>query len=160
LPTAEELLRVPAGERVGTLVERLSSSVRTALGSRAATVDPDAPLSGLGLDSLMAVELRNEVQSRLGIKVTVADFLKGATVRGLAEQVAGELAGRPAGQGTAGGGEVPTIRRVARAGDRTAELLALLDQVSGDQVSGDEAPGARASGDGAGAPERAERADD
>ncbi|MFD5920257.1 type I polyketide synthase [Kitasatospora sp. NPDC058201] len=155
LPTAEELLRVPAGERVGTLVERLSSSVRTALGSRAATVDPDAPLSGLGLDSLMAVELRNEVQGRLGIKVTVADFLKGATVRGLAEQVAGELAGRPAGQGTAGGGEVPTIRRVARAGDRTAELLALLDQ-----VSGDEAPGARASGGGAGAPERAERADD
>ncbi|MFF1902984.1 type I polyketide synthase [Kitasatospora sp. NPDC058218] len=145
LPSAEELLRAPAGERVATLITRLASSVRAALGSRAAAVDPDVPLSGLGLDSLMAVELRNEISSRLGITVTVADFLKGATLRSLAEQVAGELADGPAGPGLEGTDDGTAIRRVARAGDRTAELLALLDQVSGEP---------------AGTPAGAERSDD
>ncbi|MFJ3793112.1 type I polyketide synthase [Kitasatospora sp. NPDC090091] len=152
LPTAEELLRVPADERAAALVTRLTAGVRAALGSRAATVDPDTPLAGLGLDSLMAVELRNEIQGRLGVKVTVADFLKGATVRSLAEQVAGELAGEPAarpdGPARDGAGAEPAIRRAARSGDRTAELLALLDQVSAE------------SAESAGAPAGAERTDD
>ncbi|MFE7559172.1 type I polyketide synthase [Kitasatospora sp. NPDC057500] len=134
LPTAEELLRAPAEERAEAVVAGLSAAVRTALGSRAATVDADAPLSGLGLDSLMAVELRNEIQGRLGVKVTVADFLKGASVRSLAEQVAGELAAGPAPER---GGDTATIRRVARAADRDAELLALLDQVTGEKERAD-----------------------
>ncbi|MER6363210.1 beta-ketoacyl synthase N-terminal-like domain-containing protein [Kitasatospora sp. NPDC001527] len=134
LPTAAELLGAPADQRVAALVAGLTAGVRTALGSRAATVDADAPLSGLGLDSLMAVELRNEIQGRLGVKVTVADFLKGATVRGLAEQVVGELAAdsRPE-----RGEDTAPIRRVARAADRDAELLALLDQVTGETERSD-----------------------
>ncbi|MFB6888771.1 type I polyketide synthase [Kitasatospora sp. NPDC056327] len=138
LPTAEELRQTPAERRVDTLVAGLTAGVRTALGSRTATVDADAPLSGLGLDSLMAVELRNEIRARLGVTVTVADFLKGATVRSLAEQVAGAL--------EAGAEQGPAIRRVARAADRpeegaaggaaadSAELLALLEQVTGESA--------------------------
>ncbi len=144
LPTAEELLGLPAEQRIEALVTGLTAGVRTALGSRGSAVDADAPLSGLGLDSLMAVELRNEIQGRLGVKVTVADFLKGATVRSLALQVVEGLAA--AGPGTAAGEEATAIRRVARATDRTAEsttdrtpasttdvtaeLLALLEQVT------------------------------
>ncbi|MFF2350912.1 type I polyketide synthase [Kitasatospora sp. NPDC058115] len=134
LPTAEELARVPAERRVETLVAGLTAGVRTALGSRAAAVDPDAPLSALGLDSLMAVELRNEIQARLGVKVTVADFLKGATVRSLAGQVVGELAAAP---GPERAEDSAPIRRAARAGDRDAELLALLDQVTGETERSD-----------------------
>ncbi|MET8701435.1 beta-ketoacyl synthase N-terminal-like domain-containing protein [Kitasatospora sp. NPDC004723] len=134
LPTAEELLKAPAEQRVDTLVAGLTAGVRTALGSRAATVDADAPLSGLGLDSLMAVELRNEIQGRLGVKVTVADFLKGATVRSLAEQV---VAGLAAGSGPEQADEDATIRRVARSADHDAELLALLDQVTGETERSD-----------------------
>ncbi|MFE7488226.1 acyl carrier protein, partial [Kitasatospora sp. NPDC057541] len=134
LPTAEELLKAPAEQRVDTLVAGLTAGVRTALGSRAATVDADAPLSGLGLDSLMAVELRNEIQGRLGVKVTVADFLKGATVRSLAEQV---VAGLAAGSRPEQADEDATIRRVARSADRDAELLALLDQVTGETERSD-----------------------
>lgn len=136
LPTAEELLAAPAGQRVETLVAALTASVRTALGSRAAAVDAEAPLSALGLDSLMAVELRNEIQGRLGVKVTVAEFLKGATVRSLAGQVVEGLTAT--GPLAATAGEAAPIRRAARSTDRTpdaapdptAELLALLEQVT------------------------------
>ncbi|MDY0812252.1 type I polyketide synthase [Kitasatospora purpeofusca] len=140
LPTAEELLSAPAEQRVEALVAGLTASVRTALGSRGAAVDADAPLSALGLDSLMAVELRNEIQGRLGVKVTVAEFLKGATVRSLAGQVVEGLTA--AGPGGATVGEAAPIRRAARSTDLapdrtpdrtpdpTAELLALLEQVT------------------------------
>ncbi|MFD8694715.1 type I polyketide synthase [Kitasatospora purpeofusca] len=136
LPNAEELLAAPAEQRVETLVAGLTASVRTALGSRAAAVDADAPLSTLGLDSLMAVELRNEIQGRLGVKVTVAEFLKGATVRSLAGQVVEGLTA--AGPAADDAGEVAPIRRAARSADRipdaapdpSAELLALLEQVT------------------------------
>ncbi|KJY26902.1 acyltransferase domain-containing protein, partial [Streptomyces sp. NRRL S-495] len=138
LPTAEELLAAPAEQRVETLVAGLTASVRTALGSRAAAVDADAPLSTLGLDSLMAVELRNEIQGRLGVKVTVAEFLKGATVRSLAGQVVEGLTATGPAAATATAGEAAPIRRAARSTDRTpdaaadptAELLALLEQVT------------------------------
>ncbi|SDT82754.1 Acyl transferase domain-containing protein [Streptomyces sp. TLI_053] len=142
LPTSAELLAAPAEQRVETLVAGLTASVRAALGSRAAAVDADAPLSTLGLDSLMAVELRNEIQGRLGVKVTVAEFLKGATVRSLAGQVVEGLAA--AGPAATATGEAAPIRRAARstdhapapgavtAPDPTAELLALLEQVTGE----------------------------
>lgn len=67
--------------------------------------------------------------------MTVAEFLKGATVRSLAGQV---VEGLTAAGPTATTGEAAPIRRAARSADRTpdaapdptAELLALLEQVT------------------------------
>lgn len=144
LPTAQELLDLPEQKRAEVLLSRLLDTVRTVMGKRSSTsLGPDRPLPQLGLDSLMAVELRNEIQARLGVSVTVADFLKGATVRSLAEHILAHLPGSATGSsGPAGDGSGDTaIRRVARTGDSgdvsgaiSDDVLAeLLDQVEGEE---------------------------
>ncbi|HET8643613.1 MAG TPA: amino acid adenylation domain-containing protein [Pseudonocardiaceae bacterium] len=66
----------------------LTAAVAQVLGLPAAEIDPDAPLTRLGLDSLRAVELRHALDEHLGLDVSLSELLAGATVT--------ELAARPA----------------------------------------------------------------
>ena len=120
-----------AGERAELLMAHLVRSVQRALG--ASTVDPDAPLSGLGLDSLMAVELRNEIRGRLGVSLAIAGLLSGATIRSVSQQIATLVANGVDGGGGSDGG---AIRRVARAEDVAAQLLAQVEQAAGTETVG------------------------
>jgi amino acid adenylation domain-containing protein/thioester reductase-like protein len=53
-------------------------------------LDTHEPLDTLGLDSLMAIELRNKLERRLGLTLPVAEFLRGPTVAQLAEMLLDE----------------------------------------------------------------------
>lgn len=69
------LLALAAEERFSYMVQRVQSEVAAALGlAKGSSVDPDRELSKLGLDSLMAVELRNRLAALVGksIPSTVA----------------------------------------------------------------------------------------
>ncbi|AKH85659.1 beta-ketoacyl synthase [Streptomyces sp. CNQ-509] len=128
IPTATELRGLAEPEQLDTLAARFVLSVKDVLGSASGDVGLDEPLTGFGLDSLMAVELRNEIQDRLGLTLQITDFLGGATIRSVAERLVKELAA------TGGGSETDTphdrsgapaaIRRVPRAADTAAALLA------------------------------------
>ncbi|HEY5836682.1 type I polyketide synthase [Streptomyces sp.] len=130
IPTAPELLELGESERLDTLAAQFVLSVKDVLGSTSTDVGLDEPLTGFGLDSLMAVELRNEIQSRLGLTLQITDFLGGATIHSVAERLVKELAatGDTSETGTAhdGPGAPAAIRRVPRAADIAAELLAEL----------------------------------
>ncbi|MEA2563442.1 MAG: hypothetical protein QOH06_4946 [Acidobacteriota bacterium] len=54
-----------------------------ALGLPVALVDPDRPLTELGLDSLSAVELKGGIEAALGVSVSLADLMEGASLRSL-----------------------------------------------------------------------------
>jgi len=68
-----------------------------ALGSGHA-VDRQRSLMDLGMDSLMAMELRNRLQAATRLTVAVADLLQGPSIQALAEDLLGQLA-RPAQNG-------------------------------------------------------------
>lgn len=51
-------------------------------------IDVTQPLSTLGLDSLMAIELKNKIENRLQLTLPMALFMKEPSVSTLAEHVA------------------------------------------------------------------------
>jgi acyl-CoA synthetase (AMP-forming)/AMP-acid ligase II/acyl carrier protein len=57
----------------------------------------DQPLSALGLDSLMAIELKNQIEDQLGTPVPASKLLSGITVRQVALLVQDQLESAPEG---------------------------------------------------------------
>ncbi|MGW0769005.1 type I polyketide synthase [Streptomyces sp. NPDC002676] len=149
IPTAEELLSLPEEERLPKLTDQFVLGVRGVLGSVSASAGLDEPLTGLGLDSLMAVELRNDIQSRLNVTLQVTDFLGGATISTVAETILAQLSaedeaapvpGTAPARGAAGARSAPIRRRRRRTDDSVAaDVLAQL----GEPASGEEPPAAQ-----------------
>ncbi|RJS23212.1 polyketide synthase [Corallococcus sp. H22C18031201] len=81
----EQLARAPTAEAQRLLVDylrqRLSKVLRVKNPARLA---PERPLGELGLDSLMAIELKNHVLHELGVDVPLEKFIGGASLRELA----------------------------------------------------------------------------
>jgi len=69
----------------------VSDIVARVLRIPAAELRQAEPLSNLGLDSLMAVEIKNRVRSELGVDVPLARLLEGASTDAIAAQVAQDL---------------------------------------------------------------------
>ncbi|MEV0493744.1 type I polyketide synthase [Streptomyces atratus] len=145
IPTAEELLSLSEQERLPTLTAQFVLGVKGVLGSTSASIGLDEPLTSFGLDSLMAVELRNDIQSQTRVTLQVTDFLGGATIRSVAERVIAQLsAGDDAApaqdsapvRGTTGARTAPIRRRRRTDESAAADVLAQL----GDSVSGEEPP--------------------
>ena len=55
------------------------------------SVDPDQPLSGYGVDSLGALELRTRIEAETGIRIASTDITT-ITIRGLARLLCEKLA--------------------------------------------------------------------
>jgi acyl carrier protein len=111
----------------------LSAQVARVLGLSASKLDLQQPLSNLGLDSLMAVELRNRIAIDLRVKVPVVKFLQGFSVDEAVTQVLDQL--------TAEGSSpsAPLAPAVTQQQDpidkqNAEQLLANLDQLSDENV--------------------------
>ena len=109
----------------------LSEQVARALGLSPSKLDPQQSLSELGLDSLMAVELKNRIAVDLKVNVPVVRFLQGFSVDQAVTQVLEQLTTEAVDP------TVPPAPPVAPLEDRqnAERLLAELDQLSDEQVS-------------------------
>lgn len=73
--------------RLGIVAEALQRRLARALGIESEDVDLDKPLHAYGVDSLVAVELRNAIAKDFAADVPVFELVGGRTVRGVAEFV-------------------------------------------------------------------------
>jgi hypothetical protein len=64
----DELAAAPPAQRPQRLADFVAGQVASVLGAAAGTVDEQLPLNELGLDSLMAVELRNRIGAGLAVE--------------------------------------------------------------------------------------------
>ncbi len=78
------------------LGERLRAIVAGVMGFAPDQLDPPVPLVELGLDSLMAVRIKNIVEHELGTPPLVLGMLRGAGLASVEEHVAGLLGSRTA----------------------------------------------------------------
>jgi acyl transferase domain-containing protein len=78
-------------ERPRLLQSYLSEQVARVLGLPASQLDVQQPLSNLGLDSLMAVALKNRIAVDLGVNVAMVKFLQGFSVAEAAPQILEQL---------------------------------------------------------------------
>ncbi|MBW4632371.1 MAG: thioester reductase domain-containing protein [Iphinoe sp. HA4291-MV1] len=85
------LLAAKPTERQQILESHLQKQVARVLGTSPAKLDTSKPLTNLGLDSLMGVELSNRIESDLGVSVPTMKLLGGVNIAQLAAEQLGQL---------------------------------------------------------------------
>lgn len=81
------LLAAGADERRRLLEDYLSELVAKILGVASTALDRQTPLNMLGLDSLMAIEFKNAVQSSIGVVLPMVSIMRGPSTAQLMRQV-------------------------------------------------------------------------
>jgi len=74
------ILDAAPAERAQLLQSYVNEQVARVLGLSPSQLDIRQPLTNLGLDSLMAVELKNRISADLGVNVPMVKFLQGFSV--------------------------------------------------------------------------------
>jgi myxalamid-type polyketide synthase MxaF len=89
---AARLAAASVSERGALLEEHLTHQLSLTLQRDPVNLSRRATFQGMGMGSIMAVELRNRLESTLGIRLSVALLFTYSTVAALAEFIADELA--------------------------------------------------------------------
>lgn len=91
-PGPDALRDLDAGETERLVTARLRKRISAVMGFSAdGAIDVDQPLTELGMDSLMAVRMRNTVRADFGVEPPVALILQGATLADLAVDLIRQL---------------------------------------------------------------------
>jgi NAD(P)-dependent dehydrogenase (short-subunit alcohol dehydrogenase family)/acyl carrier protein len=114
----ELLLRTPLPQHQQVIQTHILSLVASVLDLETGQLSLSQPLTQLGIDSLMAVELRNWIEIQLGIIIPVVEFLKGPTIEDLTQLVLKELSLTPY-----HGGEVSSPYEVDHLSDQEVEVM-------------------------------------
>ena len=139
----------PAGARVRDILEAdattlpslLEAYIRDhlarAMGASPARIDIQQSLLSLGLDSLMAVEMRNRITEDLGVNVPLEKFMHGASINTVASYISERLleGGRGARTGSA---DIPTLPEAGSdsplSREDAADLLERIDELTDAEV--------------------------
>ncbi len=80
---ATRLAGLPPAEHLAEVERALAEMVSAISRHDAATVTRETRLSDLGVDSLMAVEIKNRIQHEAGVNVPLVTLLEGPSLGGL-----------------------------------------------------------------------------
>jgi acyl carrier protein len=129
------LLAASPAERRSLLEMAVQKQVGRVLGVAADKLDSETPLSDLGLDSLMAIELRNWVEGDLRVSLPAVELLKGPNIRQLVNLLLEQLAVHDAAEPPkAVADDLATGAAAVRDGQEATELLSRVDEMSEEQV--------------------------
>lgn len=87
----DELYSIEETERLDYLVNKIKEQLARIIGMSAAQIDTHQPLIEMGLDSLMAVEVGNQVKSMVNVEVPAMKFMEGLTISGMSSFIIDQL---------------------------------------------------------------------
>ena len=87
----EQLKAAPPEEGEKILINYLKNKISAILGMTAAKIEINQPLTSMGLDSLMAVELRNLVQREMEFEIPMERMIEGISIAEIAGLLIEEL---------------------------------------------------------------------
>ncbi|MFI9385711.1 SDR family NAD(P)-dependent oxidoreductase [Kutzneria sp. NPDC052558] len=87
-----ELAALPEDERRRFMIDYLAEQIRVILGLSSASVDSDVPLTNLGFDSLTALQLRNQLEADLALKIPATAVWTHPTPAALGDHLLSQLA--------------------------------------------------------------------
>ncbi|MEC3957782.1 type I polyketide synthase [Nocardia sp. CDC153] len=119
-------------ERAAVLGKFLREVVARVLGSDAEKISTEETLSSLGLDSMMAIEMKHRIEVVLQIDVPVLDLLQGATIAALAAGMVTRL--EFGGSESVAEADESAPAATGEAGEQLDELEQLLAQASPDEL--------------------------
>jgi NADPH:quinone reductase-like Zn-dependent oxidoreductase/SAM-dependent methyltransferase/short-subunit dehydrogenase/acyl carrier protein len=119
------ILDADAEARPALLEGYIRDHLARAIGASPSRIDPQQSLLSLGLDSLIAVEVRNRINSDFGLNVPLAKIIQSASVRALAGYLAERLAGQDGDAATGANGRLApsSPSAIDEAGPATAHRL-------------------------------------
>ncbi len=82
-----KVLAASAQDRLPLVADYICEQVAQVFGTTTADIDRETPLTQIGLDSLMAIELMNRLETNLGISLPMGQFLQGPNITELAVPV-------------------------------------------------------------------------
>ncbi|MGL4511934.1 MAG: SDR family NAD(P)-dependent oxidoreductase [Lacipirellulaceae bacterium] len=91
------VLALPPDERAAALESFVRDELARVIGVEPQKLDPTQPLAALGLDSLMALELKNNLEAKLAFLLPMATLLEGPSVQTLAAAAAAAIGDDPLG---------------------------------------------------------------
>ncbi|HSL81558.1 MAG TPA: SDR family NAD(P)-dependent oxidoreductase, partial [Thermoanaerobaculia bacterium] len=123
---AARLRALDPDARPRSLEGYLAEQVATILRLPATRLDPKLPIKKLGLDSLMAVELKNRIQADFGVTVPMVKFLQGVNIEDLTGEVIEALS-------PPDGGPEALLARIDELSDDEVDSL-LQDLTAGEEL--------------------------
>ena len=80
----QRIANAPEEQRLDVVIDELGNLVVRVLRVRKSAIEPGIRLSDIGVDSMLATELRNRIELALGASLTVVDLLGDSTIEQLA----------------------------------------------------------------------------
>jgi phthiocerol/phenolphthiocerol synthesis type-I polyketide synthase C len=132
----DALLRANENERRRQLESYLREQAAGKLGLAPSQLDVESPLHQLGVDSLVAVELRAQIERDLGIHVPVVRLLDGPSVTGLTGWLVDQLSGSTAEPAAVAAKDTHTtqVNGTNGADPQWMDVLGRLPDISDDDV--------------------------
>lgn len=119
----ERLAGLGRSESVDLISQLLASEISRILRLPAEEIDRHKPLAAIGMDSLLALELRIAAEQRLGVDIPLMSLANGATLTDIANRVLARVTGEQAETGLSADAELLAKAHVA--GDEGAEAATI-----------------------------------
>jgi acyl carrier protein len=127
------LLGADPSRRREIIEPAIREQVAKVLGASPAKLEVDRPLSDLGLDSLMAVELKNWIEGELGVTLPSVELLRGPSIADLTGKLLEQMAKRDEVESKDVPAELPASAERAERED-AHRMLARIDEMSDEEL--------------------------